>query len=673
MLTLQEKLLFVVAVAASASYAFLTFRAVYRVIRRGDGDFPSLRLLASRAAGALRQWALEDSIWKARRTTSLFHIVVAWGFVFYFLVNFGDVVQGLFPITFLGEGLIGDVYRLLADLVTVAVLAGVAYLLLRRFVWRSPALSLRADVPLMAQARAGIPRDSLLVGVFILGHVGMRLVGESFAIAQHGADPFQPFGTALSRLWAGWGDGALVVGRHAAWWLAIGLILAFIPYFPYTKHFHLIMSGVNFLTKPKRTSPGALDPIDFADESREEFGATKIEQLPWPRLMDAYACIMCNRCQDVCPATVTGKELSPSALEINKRYYLNAHLDELAAGAASQHDLLAYAVSESALWACTACGACVDICPVGNEPMLDIMDMRRRQVLMENRFPSQLKQAFRGMERNGNPWNLSAGDRMAWSKGLNVPTVAENPAPDLLWWVGCAASYDPRAQETARAFAKVLNAAGVNFAVLGELESCTGDAARRAGNEYLFYELAQANIAVLNEVAPKRIVTTCPHCLHTLGKEYAQYGGHYDVIHHTQLLSELVASKKIAVSASETGQGTVTFHDPCYLGRHNGIIEEPRTALAALGAVVAEMPRHGRQSFCCGAGGAQMWKEEEPGDEAVSVHRLREALATGAQTVAVACPFCLTMLADAGKELHSDVAVKDVVELAAERLCDSGS
>ena len=194
----------------------------------------------------------------------------------------------------------------------------------------------------------------------------------------------------------------------------------------------------------------------------------------------------------------------------------------------------------------------------------------------------------------------------------------------------------------------MLNAAGVNFAVLGELESCTGDAARRAGNEYLFYELAQANIAVLDEVAPKRIVTTCPHCLHTLGKEYALYGGHYDVIHHTQLLSELVAAKKIAVSAAEMGQETVTFHDPCYLGRHNGIVEEPRAALAALGAVVAEMPRHGRQSFCCGAGGAQMWKEEEPGDEAVSVNRLREALATGAQTVAVACPFCLTMLADAG-------------------------
>ena len=301
-----------VAVEASATYAILTFRAVYRVIRRGDGDFPSLRLLASRAAGALRQWALEDSIWKARRTTSLFHIVVAWGFVFYFLVNFGDVVQGFF-ITFLGEGLIGDVYRLLADLVTVAVLAGVAYLLLRRFVWRSPALSLRADVPLMAQARAGIPRDSLIVGLFILAHVGFRLVGDSLAIAQHGADPFQPFGTALSRLWAGWGDGALVVGRHAAWWLAVGLILAFIPYFPYTKHFHLIMSGVNFLTKPKRTSPGALDPLNFADESREEFGAARIEQLPWPRLMDAYACIMCNRCQDVCPATVTGRAVALGA------------------------------------------------------------------------------------------------------------------------------------------------------------------------------------------------------------------------------------------------------------------------------------------------------------------------------------------------------------------------
>ncbi len=321
MLTLQEKLLFVVAVAASATYAFLTFRAVYRVIRRGDGDFPSLRLLASRAAGALRQWALEDSIWKARRTTSLFHIVVAWGFVFYFLVNFGDVVQGLFPITFLGEGLIGDVYRLLADLVTVAVLAGVAYLLLRRFVWRSPALSL---APMSRSWRRLGPasRDSLLVGLFILGHVGMRLVGESFAIAQHGADPFQPFGTALSRLWAGWGDGA---GRRAARSLvacrrADPRLHPLLPLYQALPSDHVgrqlsdqAEAHVARSARPqlrRRVARGVR-----RGENRTTSLAAADGRLCLHHVQPLPGCV---------PGDCDGQGLSPSALEINKRYYLNA-------------------------------------------------------------------------------------------------------------------------------------------------------------------------------------------------------------------------------------------------------------------------------------------------------------------------------------------------------------
>ena len=513
----------------------------------------------------------------------------------------------------------------------------------------------------------GLRLDSLIVGLFILLHVGFRQFGESFAIAAEGSDPFQPFGTLVSQLWAGWSEAALMMGQHLSWWIALGLILVFIPYFPYSKHFHLIMAGVNFLTKPRRTSLGTLEPIEFEDESIEEFGVAKIEDLPWTHLVDAYSCIMCNRCQDVCPAYVTGKELSPAALEINKRYYLNAHLEELAAGERSEQSLMDFAISQSAVWACTACGACIDICPVGNEPMFDILYMRREQVLMKDKFPVELKGAYRGMERNGNPWNLSASSRLAWAEGLDVPTIQENSEPDILWWVGCAPAYDPRAQETARAFAKVLATSGVNYAVLGDLESCTGDAARRSGNEYLFYEMATANIETLNEVQPKRIVTTCPHCLQTLGKEYAQYGGHYDVIHHSQLLSELTAAGRISVTPNGSTH-TVTFHDPCYLGRHNGIIHQPRTILEELALPVVEMPRHGKQSFCCGAGGAQMWKEEEPGSNAVNANRYAEAAETGAGTVAVGCPFCLTMLSDASKQSDAGVVVKEIVEILAERL-----
>ena len=342
-------------------------------------------------------------------------------------------------------------------------------------------------------------------------------------------------------------------------------------------------------------------------------------------------------------------------------------MDELASGGESEFNLVDFAISESAVWACTACGACVDICPVGNEPMFDILYMRRWQTLMEDAYPKELRTAYRGMERNGNPWNQSAGDRMAWAEGLNVPTVEDNPDFELLWWVGCAPAYDPRAQQTAKAFAKVLNAAGVNYAILGEMETCTGDAARRSGNEALFYEMAMANIETLNEFEPKRIVATCPHCLQTLGKEYGEYGGHYDVIHHTQLLSELTAANKIS-AISNGDSDTITFHDPCYLGRQNGIVDAPRDLISGMGLNSVEMPRHGKQSFCCGAGGAQMWKEEEHGDARVNMVRYEEAAETGAKTIAVGCPFCLTMLTDASKEVDQGVAVVDVIELFAERI-----
>lgn len=668
MLTWFEKILFIVALGASIYYGYLGFRKVFQIVMRGTGEKPTLREAQHRLWAAAKTWLTERPIWKTRTLTSIFHAMVAWGFVFYFLVNFGDILQGLFPITFMGEGFIGDVYRFLADIFTMSVLIGIVYFIVRRFIIRDKALSYRDNIMLVDKVKeGGIRRDSLIVAVFILLHVGFRLVSESFTIAQHGGDPWQPFGNALSMAWSGMGETGLVIGQHLGWWLALGLILAFIPYFPYTKHFHLIMSGVNFLTKPKRTSLGELPPIDFEDESIEEFGVAKIEQLPWTNLVDAYSCIMCNRCQDVCPAYVTGKELSPSALEVNKRYYLNGHMDELANGGESEFNLVDFAISESAVWACTACGACVDICPVGNEPMFDIMLMRRWQMLMENSFPKELQTAYRGMERNGNPWNLAASDRLEWAGDIPVPTVDDNPDFDLLWWVGCAPSYDPRAQQTARAFAQILNAAGVNYAVLGEMESCTGDAARRSGNEALFFEMATANVETLNEVGPKRIVTTCPHCLHTLGKEYHQFGGHYDVIHHTQLLSELTAAKKIAVERDK-GIDKITFHDPCYLGRQNGIIEPPRDVLRGAGFWTVEMPRSGAQSFCCGAGGAQMWKEEEHGTEAVNMARYQEATTTNAKTLAVGCPFCLTMMTDAAKSEEGGMVVKDVAEIIAERM-----
>jgi len=298
--------------------------------------------------------------------------------------------------------------------------------------------------------------------------------------------------------------------------------------------------------------------------------------------------------------------------------------------------------------------------------MRDILDIRRALVLNENAFPQQLQAAFRGMERNANPWNISAAERMKWAEGLKVPTIEQNPEPELLWWVGCAPATDARAQKTARAFAAILNNAGVNYAVLGKNEQCTGDSARRAGNEFIFNELATANVELLNEVAPARIVTTCPHCLHALKNEYPAFGGNYTVIHHTQLIAELLTAGKLKLNPAQAS--SITYHDPCYLSRHNQVMAEPRQDLQALGLNLLELPRREAKSFCCGAGGAQMWKEEEHGQERVSANRFHEAAATGAGVLAVSCPFCMVMLNDAKKDANSEMDVKDIAELVADQL-----
>jgi Fe-S oxidoreductase len=353
-------------------------------------------------------------------------------------------------------------------------------------------------------------------------------------------------------------------------------------------------------------------------------------------------------------------------MEINKRYYLNSAGSCLATGETSQQLLTDFAIPTEAVWACTACGACIDICPVNNEPMRDILDIRRSLVLMENKFPKQLQAAFRGMERNTNPWGVPPTERMKWAEGMDIPTIDENPEPEILWWVGCAPATDARAQKTARAFAQILNTAGVSYAVLGEGEQCTGDSARRAGKEDLFFMLAGANVEILNEVAPRRIVTTCPHCLHTLKNEYPAFGGNYQVIHHTQLIQELLTAGQLKLKGD--GHQAVAFHDPCYLGRQNQVINEPRLVLEQAGWNLVELPNNRQKSFCCGAGGGQMWKEEEHGTERVNTKRYHEAEGTGAGTLAVGCPFCMVMLTDASREANDSMQVLDVAEIIAAQL-----
>jgi Fe-S oxidoreductase len=663
MLTIVEKLIFSLLAGASIYLGVKGFVDVYKAIARGKAEqrFDRLGQRIRRALGIV---LLQRSVFKARPVVSLLHAAIFYGFVFYFLVNLLDLFGGF--VLFHGRGGAWNLFNLVADLLTAGILVGVIGLVLRRRLVRPGDFGYRPNTPLREGVGAKIVRDSSIVSAFILVHVGSRLMFSATQLARHGRDPFQPVASLFAVPMAALEPATLEFAMHVFWWGALGAILIFIPYFPRSKHIHLFLAPINLALK--KDKPGALQPMDF--EKEEVFGAAKLEDFSWPRLLDAYSCIMCNRCQDVCPATNTGKALSPAAILVNERLELNDILPQFAAGKESPRPLLEFALSEEAAWACTTCNACVEICPVGNEQMLHIIDVRRERVLSAAEFPNGLKNAFNHMERAGNPWGMAAEERMLWAKGLPfpVPTLEEKRDPDVLYWVGCAAAFDPRAQKIACSVAELLNAAGLSWAVIGKSEKCTGDAARRTGNEYLFAQMAEENVAVLNESKARTIVTHCPHCFHTIANEYPQFGGNFTVKHHTQFIEELVREGKIQLASN--GAAAVTYHDPCYLGRHNGVFDAPRQLIGSSGARVAEPQRNRSNSFCCGAGGGQFWKDEEKGNERVSTNRYRELKETGAQTIATGCPFCMRMITEetAKEEEGSAPEVLDIAEIVARGL-----
>ena len=423
MLTPVEQMLFLILSLLALGAAYAGFKEMVDVIGRGQREL-YLDHLPARVITALRVYLTQNTTLKMRRRwlTSLFHLAVVWGFTYYFLVNLADVIGAFVPnYVFLADaGVLGGLYQLGGDLFSVAVIVGVVYLMIRRFYLPSrKELTFHDNVLLHPKVKDGaVRRDSLIVAWFILIHVGSRFLGQSVEVAATNADVLRPFATLVSPLWGSMNADSLLIMQHLFWWTALGSILLFIPYFPYTKHLHLVMAPINFLTRPRRTSLGEMQKLDFEDETLDQFGANKLEDLDQTNILDAFACIMCNRCQDVCPAYVTGKELSPSALEVNKRYLIKDQMHDLAGGAASAHPLLGFALSESAAWACTSCGACIDICPVGNEPMFDILSIRQDAVLTQGEFPAELQGAFNGMERQGNPWGNPRGDRFRWANGL---------------------------------------------------------------------------------------------------------------------------------------------------------------------------------------------------------------------------------------------------------------
>ena len=663
MLTTLEKIVFLLLLLGSGYLGGTKLYDVYRAIARGKPD-ARIDDLPKRIRRALWIVLTQQSVFKTRPLISFFHALIFYGFVFYFLVNLVDLIEG-----FLGihpRGGAWNFFNLVADCLTAGVLTGIVAMVVRRLFVRPKDFAFADNTPVEPEVRAGIFRDSTIVASFIIFHVGCRLMFKATQVAQQGSDWFQPVSSLFAVFFSATAPGTLEVLNHFFWWGALASILLFLPYFPRSKHIHIFLAPINLALK--KTKPGVLQPMDF--ENEEVFGAAKLEDFTWPRLLDSYSCIMCNRCQDVCPASATGKALSPAAMLINERYELNKIFPSFSTGQESPRRLLDFALNEESAWACTTCNACIEVCPVGNEQMLHIIDVRRERVLGAAEFPKGLQNAFNHMERAGNPWGMSTDERVAWTKGLpfTVPTLAENPDPEVLYWVGCAVAFDPRAQKIARSMAELFNAARINWAVIGKEEKCTGDTARRTGNEYLFVQMAEANVAVLNQIKPKTIVTTCPHCFHTIGNEYSQFGGNFVVKHHSDFIDELIKAGKLKLSGD--ANDSITYHDPCYLGRHNGIFDEPRGLIQATGAKLMEPSRNRSNSFCCGAGGGQFWKDEEKGAERVSTNRYRELKQTGAKTVATGCPFCMRMITEETAKEEPEIAMEvfDIAEIVAKNL-----
>ena len=656
-------------VIGSFGASYITFKKMFKVILAGTNPIIWTDVIKNWNAGLIA-FISQKTLFKTRPIVGFIHALVAWGFTFYLLVNIIDVLYGFIPnFKFIPNSITGDIYRLFVDTFSILVLLGVFYFLARRFIIQEDRLTINDPVLLSDRAKAGMKFDSFIVGAFIIVHIGSRFLSASFEIAIHGADWSQPAANIVATLWSTLSPNTLTIAEHVTWWLALGLILLFLPYFPYSKHAHLFMGPLNIMASEKRRSMAAIETIDFEDEELDQFGAAQIQHLPQTQLLDGYACIQCSRCQDACPAYETGKELSPSALEINKRYFINDNISAIVNGESIDKALTDWMLTEEAAWSCTTCGYCVEVCPVGNEPMIDILRARQNLVMMESDFPQDAVETFEKMENYGNPWGLSPQDRENWMDGLDVPLMREKKNTDVLYWAGCSGAYDSRGREISQSVAKILNEAKIDYACLGNEETCTGDSARRIGNEYLFQTMAEQNKETFEQYNFKKIVTQCPHCFTTLKNDYAEMGIELDVVHHSQYIDELINDKKI--EPKPYLDEDITFHDPCYLGRHNGEYDAPRKVLQSVlkEGSIKEMEQSKSDSFCCGAGGGNMWYEIKTG-ERINQHRVNQAVDTEAKTIAAACNFCNIMLEDGVKTTGNEenIRVVDIAEMVSKGL-----
>ena len=607
------------------------------------------RRLADFRAGAYMRTLLRDS------AAGLMHSMIYFGFLVLLAVTTVLEIDHQLPESM--KILVGRTYQAYAfvgDAAGVVFLAGIVWAIVRRYVQRPYRIRIKTK-----------PEHALILGVFLL--IGVSgFAAEALRIAEETANgrdmDFEQWsfvGYPLSQLFDGASTSTLDTW-HQVWWLAHVLgFVAFLAILPITMLRHMFTSPLNMYLKDKQRPKGAMKAMpNLTETSLESFGASVVEDFTWKQLLDTDACTMCGRCTSVCPAHATGKPLDPREIVLKTGEVMAATSPHGPVsppiGVDSEIVVSANSVFEritaEEIWACTSCKACDEICPVNIEILDKILDMRRYLSLMESNFPAELGNAYRAMENQGNPWGMNQGERADWAKGLDVAIVDPGEPFDheYLYWVGCAGSFDDKNKKVTVAMAKLLDRAGIDVAILGPSEMCTGDPARRSGNEYLFQMLAMPNIEMLNGMGIRKIITQCPHCFNTLQNEYPQLGGHYEVVHHSQLLEQLIASGKLDVS-NATLEERVTYHDSCYLGRHNDIYLAPRKVIGSLkGIDIVEMPRNGTKGMCCGAGGGRMWMEESIGTK-VNDERAREAISTGASRVATACPFCYIMLDDGVK------------------------
>lgn len=604
---------------------------------------------------------------------SKYHFLIFWGFIIITLGTTETLIQGLFP-SFTLAVVFGDtVARALwatMDVANVVVLALIAFAVFRRVVLQPRLIPMSRDAGAILGAIAAL----------MVTHLGIHAFR---AVAGGAVEPGFPVSNALAAAFGGVSAGPARVVSEAFWWTHVIVVLAFLNYLLYSKHSHILaaLPNIYFRNLGQR---GILPKLNLeADDIAQTGVVSEFKDFTWKSLLDGFACTECARCTNECPAFNTGKPLSPMHVihdvrddlktRMPDRGPLDALLGRFQHGsdtAASEQvmPLIGGRTSEETLWACTTCGACQEVCPVFIDHPEKILQMRQNLVLVQEKVPPDLARTFTNLERNGNPWGIAADKRMDWAEGKGVPTLDERPDAEYLLWVGCAGAYDDRIKKQTLALVEIMKEGGVDFAVLGLEEGCTGDPARRSGNEMLYQMQAQQNVETMNAKKVKKVVTACPHCLHTIKNEYPQLGGNFEVRHHTQLIRELVAEGKVQIDAAKTQGKSLAFHDPCYLGRWNGEYDAPRDVLDAVPTDSArvELPRNKEHGFCCGAGGGRMWMEEKLGTR-INHNRVDEVLLTGVDTVATACPFCTIMLTDGVNDRNAaeKVQVLNVSELVA--------